>query len=102
MAGEERERDNRKRYHQPDQSQRRGGMGARVDFPFDRDHQHQATYDGNQIARGVESEGWKAKGGVGVVFSDWSFEGPFGRRWAIGPRGVVWRKRCVSFAVRHV
>ena len=102
VAGRQREKHHRQRDHQPDKSQRRGRMRARINFPFHRDHEHQASDDGNQITRCVESEGRKTKGRVGIMFSAGPLERAFSGSRALGPRGLVWRLRLVWFAVRHV
>ena len=101
VAGGKRQRHHRQRDHQPDKSQRRGRMGARVHFPFDRDDEHQPADDGNQIARGVKSEGLKTKRRVGIMFSRRALERSFGGGRALSARGFVGGLRRVRFFVRH-
>ena len=67
MSGRKRERDDWDRGDEPDQAERRSRMGARINFPLDRDRQHLATGDRDEVSEGKKDKTAIAKGCVRIA-----------------------------------
>ena len=86
MSGRKRKRDDWDRGNEPDQAERRSRMGARVNFPLDRDRQHLATGDRDEVSEGKKDKTTIAKGCVWIA------------RYG---RFLDRRRRRVGFSLRH-
>src|SRR2546430_12544935 len=78
MSGGQRKANDWNREHQADQSKRGGGMCAPVIRPLHGYGQHWTADDSEKIARHIEIEVGKAKGGIRIVRRQ--SDGPNGRR----------------------
>ena len=67
MSRWQRENDDRHGGDEADEAKRGRGMGAGVNFPFDRDGQHLPPGDGDKISERVIAVGAKSKSRVGIT-----------------------------------
>jgi hypothetical protein len=67
MTCREGKRDDRDRRDETDQAKRGGGVRSGVNFPFDRDRQHLAADDRDEVAENVGGVAAKAKSRVGIA-----------------------------------
>src|SRR4051794_41011003 len=98
MASGQRKPDDRNGDHQTDQTECGGGVGARVNFPFDGDREHLSADERKQIAARVEAEVASTKRRIRIVARRSRYRCCTFRRTRVENWRVTWRN---GFVVGH-